>query len=197
MQVERHAPLPAGLLFWPQVPGVLIGAALLGLLFRTRFLPILVLAGMLSLIGGGLLILAIYPPAPGAGILAAAGLFGLGGGATVSPGLYLAALSLPSRMVGRIFALVELVRSVADFLLAPVMLEVARVASAGGKLSADGIGQAVWITLLIAATATALGIILPLVGRAGLPKPDIDGARRSDRRLWRKDFVPTDWTRVS
>jgi MFS family permease len=176
MQVAHHPPWSAGLLFWPQVPAVLIGAALLGMLFRTRFLPILVLPGMLCLIGGGLLMRAIYRPAPQpATILAAAGLFGLGGGATVSPGLYLAALSLPSKMVGRIFALVELVRSVADFLLAPVMLQVARVASAGARLTAEGIGQAVWVTLLIAAAATALGVVLYLVGRPGLPKPDIDG----------------------
>lgn len=41
----------------------------------------------------------------------------------------LAAFSLPSRIVGRTFALVELVRSVADFILAPVMLGIARVVS--------------------------------------------------------------------
>src|SRR6185437_8630325 len=57
-----------------------------------------------------------------------AGIAGHGAGATVSPGLYLAAFPLPSRLVGRIFARVELVRPVADFILAPVMLGVARVA---------------------------------------------------------------------
>ncbi|HLH98853.1 MAG TPA: hypothetical protein VKW08_27400 [Xanthobacteraceae bacterium] len=38
------------------------------------------------------------------------GLLGLGAGATVSPGLFLAGLSLPTQFIGRILALVELVR---------------------------------------------------------------------------------------
>ena len=181
MQVEDHQPLQAGLLFWPQIPGVLIGAALLGILLRTRFLPILVLAGMLFLIGGGVLLLGWQPEWPAATMLAAAGLLGIGGGATVSPGLYLAGFSLPSKMVGRTFALVELVRSVGDFILAPVMLEVARVASGGGPPTAEGIEQAIWITLLIAIAATAFGIILHVVSRAGFPKPDIEGWINEDR----------------
>lgn len=114
-------------------------------------------------------------------MLAATGLLGLGGGATVSPGLYLAGFSLPSKMVGRAFALVELARSVGDFILAPVMLEVARVASGGGTPTAEGIEQAIWITLLIAIAATAFGIILHIVSRAGFPKPDIEGWINEDR----------------
>jgi hypothetical protein len=174
LHVEHQSALASGLAFWPQVAGVIITACLLGLLLRTRFLPILILGGMLLLMGGGVLLLALRPgSAPQATVMAAAGLLGLGAGATVSPGLYLAAFSLPSKIVGRTFALVELVRSVADFILAPVMLQVAR-ASGGLTNQAAGIHTAIAITLMITATLTAAGIALYLIGGAGLPRPDLD-----------------------
>lgn len=120
---------------------MLVTAALLGLLLRTRFLPVLLVAGMALLLGGGGLLLMLRSGASTQTVvLAAAGLLGLGAGGTVSPGLYLAAFSLPSKIVGRTFALVELVRSVADFILAP---------AAGGT-------------------------VLYLLGRVGLPTPDIE-----------------------
>lgn len=73
------------------------------------------------------------------------------------------------------FALVELVRSVADFILAPVMLGIARVASGGGTHpSAVGLHTALWITLLITLAATAAGTLLYVLGGVGLPKPDIE-----------------------
>jgi MFS family permease len=181
MRVENYSPLQAALLFWPEVPGALIGAALLGLLLRTRFLPVLVLAGMLALIGGGVLLLDLVSHTRATGMLAAAGLLGLGGGTTVSPGLYLAGFSLPSKQVGRTFALVELVRSVADYLLAPVMLRVVLVAAGGAAATMHGIAQAIWVTLLIAAAATGAGILLYLAGGAGLPKPDIKEWIESDK----------------
>lgn len=182
LYVLHRSPLAAGLAFWPQVVGVAITACLLGVLLRTRFLPILILAGMLLLIGGGALLLALpVGPEAQAMTLAAAGLLGLGAGATVSPGLYLAGFSLPSKMVGRTFALVELVRSVADFILAPVMLEVARVVSGGAHPTAAGIGKALWITLYITIALTVFGIMLYLLGNAGLPKPDLEAWLEKNR----------------
>lgn len=173
--VERRPPLSTGLMFWPQVVGVLISAALLGVIVRTRFLPILILVGMLVLLGGGALLLAVEPKESAGVMLAATGLLGLGAGATVSPGLYLAGFSLPSQVIGRIFALIELVRSVADFILAPVMLRVARLISGGQTLAAGGIRPAVWITLAIAGAFTILGVVIYLLGRGGLPLPDLEG----------------------
>lgn len=174
--VDLRSPLAAGLAFWPQVAGVIVTAGLLGVLLRTRFLPLLVLGGMLALLGGGALLLTLGGGTSAQStVLAAAGLLGLGAGATVSPGLYLAAFSLPSKSVGRTFALVELVRSVADFILAPVMLAVARAASGGGTHpSAEGLHLALSATWLITLIATAAGALLYLLGGVGLPKPDID-----------------------
>jgi MFS family permease len=174
LRVEHSSMLQGGLAFWPQVIGVLITAAMLGLLLRTRMLPLLVLCGMLLLIGAGALLLTLRPgPQVRTTVLAAAGLLGLGAGATVSPGLYLAAFPLPSRIVGRIFALVELVRSVADFILAPVMLGVARVASGAMQPNAEGLRFSIWITLGVTIAFTLGGAALYLLGGAGLPRPDL------------------------
>jgi MFS family permease len=174
LRVAHGTLLQGGLLFWPQVVGVLITASVLGLVLRTRMLPLLILCGMLLLIGAGALLLTLRP-GPGARteVMAAAGLLGLGAGATVSPGLYLAAFPLPSRIIGRIFALVELVRSVADFILAPVMLGVAKVASGAMQPTAAGLRFSIWLTLGVTIALTLGGVALYLLGGAGLPRPDL------------------------
>lgn len=174
IMVAHRSPLATGLLFWPLVLGVLITAVLLGVLLRTRFLPLLVLGGMMCLIAGGALVLGFGPDGSRAEALAAAGLLGLGAGATVSPGLYLAAFPLASKMIGRIFALIELVRSLADYILAPVILQVAQSGSGGKTLNAAGIHEATFITVLVTIALTVFGTILYLAGAPGLPRPDLE-----------------------
>ena len=87
----------------------------------------------------------------------------------------MAGLALPSRIIGRTFALVELVRSVADYILAPVMLKVAGVASGQGGLNAAGVHEAIWITLAITMASVLAGVALFLLGGAPLPRPDLEG----------------------
>jgi MFS family permease len=173
LKVANSSRVAAGLLFWPQMVAVFVGAGLLGLLLASRYLPVLILAGMVALIGGGLLATLYNPHGSSALLLTANGLLGLGAGATVSPGLYLAGFSLPSNMVGRIFALVELVRSMADFILAPVMQQVARLASGGKTLNAAGIDVALWITIWGTLGLTIFGTALYLAARPRLPRPDL------------------------
>jgi hypothetical protein len=132
-QARGQSTLSRGLSFWPQVRGVIIASVALELLVRTRSLPVLSLSGMLLLIGGGVRLFVAGTHVSSAVWLIAVGLLGLGAGATVSPGLWMAGFSLPSQMVGRTFALVELVRSEADFILAPLMLQVAQVSSGGSS----------------------------------------------------------------
>ncbi|HEX4023303.1 MAG TPA: MFS transporter [Steroidobacteraceae bacterium] len=175
LQVEHQAPAAAGLFFWPQLLGVIITAALLGLLLRTRYLPVLILAGMVTLLGGGVLLLSTDAHViSSVASLAAVGLLGLGAGATVSPGLYLAGFSVSSNILGRVFALVELVRSAADFLLAPVMVQVARVSSGGATLTDGGVRKALWIALAITVASIAGCLAVYLTGSRALPKPDIE-----------------------
>lgn len=170
----RHAgPLASGLAFWPMLPGVIISAVLLGALIKSRYLPVFMFSGMLCLIAAGLLLSKLaHPPAY---LAIAAALLGLGAGATVSPALWVAGFALPSKMVGRVFALVELVRSVADFLLAPVMMQVAIVASGMQKLNSGGIAEAAWITTLVASGVTGICIILYAAAKSRLAKPDLEG----------------------
>ena len=175
LKVGDNTRVAAGLLFWPQMAAVLVGAVLLGLLLASRYLPVLILAGMVALIGGGVLVALYDPHGSPAPLLAANALLGLGAGATVSPGLYLAGFALPSKMVGRIFALVELVRSMADFILAPVMQEVARLVSGGKSLNAAGIDVALWITIWGTIGLTLFGMALYLAARPRLPRPDLEG----------------------
>ena len=174
LAVAHRSPLATGILFWPQVLGAILAAWLLGALLRTRLLPALVLAGMLALVAAGALLLGLEPRGSQTTMLAAAGLLGLGAGATVAPALWLAAMSLPVQMVGRTFALVELVRSEADFILAPVVVEVAALASAGETLTAHGIRQAMWVTLWITVGSGALALAVYLGGRGRPRRPALE-----------------------
>jgi MFS family permease len=173
IKVEGLSPLQAGFSYWPQVLGAFITAGILAFVFHTRFLPVLAFGGMVVLIAGGALLLLLNKGDTGPQLLAALGLLGLGAGATVSPGLFVAGLSLPSQMLGRIFALIELVRSVADFIMAPVLERIAKVSSNGHGLAVDGIHEAMWVALLIAVSGTLLVVVVYLLGGARLRQPDI------------------------
>jgi hypothetical protein len=176
VHVEKLAPLTAGLRFWPQIIGTIVSALLFGYFIRTRLLPMFALAGMLVLIAAGALLL-LYDASSSAALrLAALGALGVGAGATVSPALFLAGLPLQASMLGRIFALIELVRSVADFIIAPVMLRIARLISgpADHAIGMSRFHEAVFVTLMIAIAATATSIGLLLLGGAVLSAPNFN-----------------------
>jgi hypothetical protein len=179
--------LTAGITFWPGMVGAIMAAVLFGFILRTKWLPVFIFAGMLLLIAGGTLMLPVDGPSATT-MRAANALLGLGAGATVSPGLYLAGLSLPSRILGRTFALVELVRSIADFMLAPVILEVARSSGPQGDPTA-AIGLALLITLLIAAVSTLAGVTLYVLGGTRLPQPNLTAWLREDRPAFESPAV--------
>jgi hypothetical protein len=173
LEVVHSSPLATGLLFWPEVAGTVLAAIALGALIRSRGLVLLPFAGMVVLIAAGALMFFLRVGTPVPFVLALTGLFGLGAGATVAPGLWVAGFALPSKMVGQTFALVELVRSEADFIIAPVILGVALLASGGQMLTQSGVHDAVGITLLITIASTLAVAAVYLSGRVGLPKPDI------------------------
>ena len=174
LTVLRRSPVITGLAFWPELIGVLLTAFALGRALRTRFLMLLPLAGMVVLIAAAL-ILAIFPDdGPWPLTLFVAGLLGLGAGATVAPGLWVAALSLPANLVGRTFALVELVRSEGDFIMAPVILQFAQIFSVAVPLTMSGIRFAAWIAVAVAVVSTIAIVAIFLAGGAALRTPDID-----------------------
>lgn len=169
-KVAMVPPLSAGLLFWPQVAGLVLAAVAFGALFRTRWVPVLALGGLAALIVAGAVLLGIAPQSHVL-VLGAAGALGFGAGATVSPGLFLAALGVPSSQVGRAFALVELLRSEAAYLLGPVVLAAAM--SYPGAL-ADGLRTGILATLSVAAAGTTGVVAVFLAGGARLRRPDLE-----------------------
>jgi MFS family permease len=172
--VQRATPLAAGLLFWPNVVGILVAAVIFGALFRTRFVPVLATAGMVVLAAGGGALLTLTVGSGHAVILIAAGALGFGAGATVSPGLFLAALAVPSSRLGEAFALVELLRSEAAFLVGPVLLYVATSAGISGRALTSGITTGVWVAIGLVVAGTVANIALFYAGGARLHAPDLE-----------------------
>jgi hypothetical protein len=161
----------AGVLFLPEVAAAAAGAVLLGVLFTTRYVPVLAFAGLLTMTGGAGVLTGVASGSD-AIALAGSGLVGMGVGASVSPALFLAGLSLRSAMIQRVFALIELLRGVAAFMIAPVLVHVAMTAGGGPKTG--GIELAVWIALGIGAAGALAAAALWRLGGARLQRPDIE-----------------------
>jgi MFS family permease len=179
--VALKGPLAIGIAFAPQIAGALLGAAALSFALPRGFLPLLILAGAVSLLGSGWLLLASRPEGGMMPLIAL--LLGFGAGATVSPGLYLSGFSLPSPLLGRCFALVELMRAAADYSMAPVVRYSAQVHSAGETIDLAGFRHGVRVTLITTTIALVIGAAIYLAGKGfALPRPDIAG--------WLKDRGP-------
>jgi MFS family permease len=175
---SRVTPVHLGMLFWPEFGGALLTAGLFGLLFRTRFVPLLPVFGMTALAGGAAVLTGVAA-GPQALVVVGSGLIGLGVGASVSPALFVAGFSLKSEQLPRVFALIELLRGVAAFMVAPILIHFAK--TVGG--SPAGGGQiALWICLGLAAGGGLLAVYIVALGRGRLQTPDLDawlGGERS------------------
>jgi hypothetical protein len=110
-------------------------------------------------------------PSNEATTLIGSGLTGLGLGATVAPALFVAGFSLPSANLQRVFAIVELMRAVAAFMIAPIFVHLA--ATVGGGLNA-GTGIALWIGLGLAVVGAALGVTIYILSGARPAAADLD-----------------------
>jgi hypothetical protein len=170
--VQHVAPWRIGVWTWPEIATVFVAALALYLLIRTRWLAPLVLAGFVVLTVGTWLFVYLGHTGTKGLVLGATALLGLGAGATVSPALWLAALSTSAKIVGRVFALVELIRAEADYIVAPVLRKVS-VTSAGTNTAAHGIRHAISITTLISIVSLAACLVVWFVGRQRLERPDL------------------------
>jgi hypothetical protein len=176
----RYGPLHLGLLYLPEVAGAVITAILLGALITRRAIHYLPLAGMVFL-AAGIAVFRIDVPAGEAATLVGSGLTGIGLGATVAPALFVAGFSLPSASLQRVFAIVELMRAVAAFMIAPVFAHFA--ATVGGSPDA-GTGTALWIGLGIALGGGALGVAIYALGGARPQTPDIERFVAGEAPAW-------------
>jgi MFS family permease len=112
-----------GFHLWATVLGAVAGAVVVGVFFLTRWLPLLA-AGSLFLLALAALLLTGLTTTTGDGTISlVAGLLGLGAALSIVPGLFLAALNMPSAaLVGRSLALVTLLRYALQYAAGPALI---------------------------------------------------------------------------
>ncbi|GAA1477770.1 hypothetical protein GCM10009623_22160 [Nocardioides aestuarii] len=170
VEVGGNAPDEAGWLWWPMPVGLGVAAVTFGLLFTTRFVPVLANAGLLALGGAAATLLAVTTANQGWLVPLVALLLGFGAGATVSPGLLMTGLAMPSTSLGRAFALVQLLRSTATFGVAPVVLYLALSSSdLAAGLRGGFLGM-----LVLAGSAVVVALLVPALSGARLRTPDLE-----------------------
>ena len=176
----RYTPLHLGLLYLPELGGAVVTAVLLGIMLNKRSIHYLPLAGM-AFLAAGIAVFRIQVPPTQALTLLGAGLTGIGLGATVAPALFVAGFSLPSASLQRVFAIVELLRAMAAFMIAPVFAHFA--ATVGGTPKA-GVGIALWIGLGLAVGGGVIGVLLYALGGARPQTPNLEEFMEGDGPAW-------------
>jgi MFS family permease len=169
------------LLFLPEFGAAVVTAGIFGLLFRTRFTPVFALGGMVVLAAAAAVATGTATNGNGALAAVSAGLVGVGVGASVSPALFLAGFSLRSAEIQRIFALIELLRGVTAFLVAPILLYLVSVL---GPTSAVGIRNGMWICFALATGGGLLAAAVFLLGGQQLQAPDLKRWQEHDEPAW-------------
>ncbi|MCW2645179.1 MAG: hypothetical protein JWP07_1288 [Pseudonocardiales bacterium] len=170
LQVQHESVAVTGAILGTQVVGVVAAALMFKRVLRTRWLPAFALFGLgVAGVAGALLV------GLGAGrpiwIIAVAGvLLGFAAGAGVTPGLFMAGLSVPSGRLGPAFAMVELLRSEAAFLVAPIVVQIVLLFSD----PTQGIRLAALILVLLCAVGGMLILAVLLLGGARPHAPDLD-----------------------
>jgi MFS family permease len=178
--LKSEDPTHVAMLFWPEFGAAATIAVVFGLLFRTRYIPVLAFAGMVVL-SAGAAVLSGVTKGSDALVLVGSGLVGLGVGASVSPALFIAGFSLLSTQLQRVFALVELLRGVAAFMVAPIVLHIAMTV---GSSPSAGIGPATWVCFGIAASGGLFAIVLFILGRARLQRPELEPWDSGEAPAW-------------
>jgi len=168
--VTRFSLDQVAVMFLPEFGGALLTAGLFGALFRSRFTPPFVVSGVVSLAVAALLLVHVGTDSEGT-IAAATGLIGYGVGSSVSPSLFIAGFSLRAMAIQRVFAFIELMRGVAAFLVAPVLLV---VASHVGSTFDNGVSVAVWICFGLLLAGGTTGVVLFYLGGSSLQTPDLE-----------------------
>ena len=98
-------------------------------------------------LAAGILVFRIQVPSNEGLTLVASLLTGIGLGATVAPALFVAGFALRATNLQRVFAIVELLRAVAAFMIAPIFAHFALNVSGGLN---EGVGIALWIGFALA-----------------------------------------------
>ncbi len=185
---RTDSPATVALVFLPEFAGAIVVAGLFGVLFRTRYTPLLALGGLVA-VGGAAGVFLAGLPAGGPSIAAGTGLLGLGVAASVSPALFMAGFSLRSPLLQRVFALIELMRGVTAFLVAPILVFLAAAIGGGSA----GIRAGIWICLGIAGAGLVGGGFLYLSGKRSLEAPDLERWHAGDEPAWQSPALFARW----
>ncbi len=165
----HYAPAVVGGLLAPQLPGIAAAALLFKRMLTTRWLPVLAFGGLGCVAAGGAALLTLGFGHDIVVVTVAGLLLGFGAGAGVAPGLFMGALSVPSNRLGPTFGLVELLRSEAAFLVAPVLAYVAMLTPS--LLDGIRLATAIMLALAIGTWLVLLGVLLS--GGAHPHAPDL------------------------
>ncbi len=168
-------------LFWPEFGGAVLMALVFGALLRTRWLAALALAGLITLAAGIGTVTGIV----GGGhwlVIVASALIGLGVGATVAPALFVAGYSVRSALIQRVFALVELLRAVAAFVTAPIILHLAMTVNGGA--TRGGIQAGMWVACAIVVVGAGIAATVFRLGGARLQAPDLERWQEGEEPAW-------------
>jgi MFS family permease len=180
LQTDLYSPVHLGLLYLPELGGAVLTAVLLGIVITRWEMQLLPLVGM-GFLAAGIGILRIEVPPSPALTLVGSGVTGIGLGATVAPALFCAGFSLPSANLQRVFAIVELLRAVAAFMIAPVFAHFAITVGGNAK---TGTGIALWIGLGLALGGAAVAALIYVLGGARPQKPDLAGFIGGEDPAW-------------
>jgi MFS family permease len=167
----QYSPLHLGLLYLPELGGAVITAFALGIVITRRSLHFLPLVGM-AFLAAGILVFRIQVPSTEGLTLLGSFLTGIGLGATVAPALFVAGFALRATNLQRVFAIVELMRAVAAFLIAPIFAHFADNVSGGFN---HGVGIVLWIGFALAIIGGLAPVVLYRLGGAHPDKPDVEG----------------------
>jgi MFS family permease len=176
----RYGPLHVGLLYLPELGGAIITAFALGAVISRRQMHYLPLLGM-GFLAAGISVFLLHIPSTQTTTLVGSGLTGIGLGASVAPALFVAGFSLPSASLQRVFAIVELMRAVAAFMIAPVFAHLA--ATVGGSLRA-GTEIALWIGFGLAVGGALTAVGLYVLGGARPQAPDLERFIDGEAPAW-------------
>jgi MFS family permease len=178
--MQTYSPVRVGLLYLPELGGAVVMAVVFGIVITRRAMHYLPLVGMV-LLAAGILVFRIALPANQPLVVVASALTGLALGATVAPALFVAGFSLQSSSLQRVFAIIELFRAVAAFMVAPILAYFAVVAP--GDLNA-GTGDVLWIGFGLAIGGAVFGVATYLLSGARPQKPDLDEFLDGDDPAW-------------
>lgn len=173
-QIRGLSAFSTGMLFWPQLAAGIVGAMIVGAVLTTRLVLTMPLVGMLALSLAAWQLTGVDAQTSDALILWISAALGLGASLTVTPGLLMAALSVPPMLVGRAIALVELLRLTSAYMVGPVLVYFAR---SHGTQAADllpALHIAFWIVLGGMIAGIVVITLVYLSGGARLHPPGLN-----------------------